>query len=814
LYTWSGVGNLLTESTGDDEVVIAIHDTGVDYNHIDLKDNIWYDPITGTPGYDFGDNDNDPMDEFGHGTFCAGITAAVTNNSKGIAGVSWNCKIMPIKVNEGAKDDFTLEAAYNGLIYAIDKGADVISMSWGFPMGIPLLHEVINYAYNQDIVLVAAAGNDDTVAKLYPAAYENVIAVAATDKYDDIVSFSNYGDWVDVAAPGFNILSLRAKDTDMYGDGSHIVYEDYYIANGTSFSCPHVAGLSALLLSKNQCPNPAEMVESIIKISSDELDSEKYVKHGRINAYNALNQESFAAVLNDIKKWEDVKETIDIYGTAWGENFKYYLLEIGNGENPNSWHLLENSSESQTGNLISLHTTGISEGLHAIRLKVVCDYGVYSDKTFIYVNNEADGTYQADIHVSNCYDSSTPEFGIKKFSTIQEGIKHAKSGDTIFTYDGIYFENIKSTFKSIKLIGQSKDWTIVEGNIKISYTSKAEVKGFKIRESDDDFLLKLHHSIKCEITHNILDASIFQDCLMLSSSSNNLISDNIIKPGVFDRGIHLISSDRNTITENTLICIYTGIEIRKLSKKNIINDNLFDNCYTAIKCDTAYNNKITNNTIKNSNYGMIIEFSVGNKIYKNNIEYSEEAAINGLYSLFNKIIGNRLTNNFFGVDLQLWISNNIYYNNFEESTARDAYHLNYPQNVWYKEKIIGKDMGNYWSDYKIKYPHVENKDNDGVWDEPYEILCNFDMEEPAEDKYPVVNPFDLTNLESIIEATVSETNNVDYGDVLSELETIQSFIEPFVYENLIYIVDQYYSDFAGENQDEFQLMEPFPDVQA
>lgn len=403
--------------TGSSDVVIAVIDSGVDYNHPDLAANIWNNtdeiPNNGIDddhngfvddvlGWDFVNNDNNPMDDNNHGTLCSGIAAAVTNNSIGIAGVCWNCKIMPVKgLNKDANgydDDLA-----NCIYYAVDNGADIISMSWGsYAPGKSLndvLYDSIIYAYGQGVVLVAAAGNNNVDFKAYPANWNQVIAVAATDQNDYKASFSNYGSWVDVAAPGVDILSTRL------GDG-------YETGSGTSLACPHVAGLAALLLSKYpQYPCPAQMVKSVIQYTTDEIEEDDLGSFGRINAYKALIMDPFAVDLDAVPNWEDVKGTIELKGTAWGDDLFYFTLEIGETENPSLWTELVNSSVPQSGVLFSLDTTGLDETVYTIRLQVVYIHGVYIDKKIIHVNNEADGSYDADIYVSNCYDSSTPGWG-------------------------------------------------------------------------------------------------------------------------------------------------------------------------------------------------------------------------------------------------------------------------------------------------------------------------------------------------------------------------------------------------------------------
>lgn len=281
--------------TGSTDVVVAVIDTGVYYEHRDLAANMWFNEAEryGDPnvdddnngfvddiwGYDFINDDVDPNDDKGHGTHCAGTIAAVGNNGVDITGVCWNARIMAVKFL-GADGRGDTADAIEAIVYAVDNGADILSNSWGGggdgfipPPGWPQdwpqsLNEAVQYAHDQGVVVVAAAGNNKSDNETYPAAYDNVIAVAATDQDDHRATFSNYGDWVDIAAPGVDILSLRAIDADT---SNVIVYNDYLMfASGTSMACPHVAGAAALLLSMDPCMT-AEEVEDFLIDSGDDI---------------------------------------------------------------------------------------------------------------------------------------------------------------------------------------------------------------------------------------------------------------------------------------------------------------------------------------------------------------------------------------------------------------------------------------------------------------------------------------------------------------------------------------------------------------
>ncbi|QCV55125.1 peptidase S8 [Thermoactinomyces vulgaris] len=252
---------------GSSNVTVAIVDTGVDYNHPDLQGKV-------IKGKDFVDNDDDPMDENMHGTHCAGIAAALTNNGVGIAGMAPKVKILAERVLD-ANGSGTLDSVAQGITHATDQGADVISLSLGSPQGASTLENAVNYAASKGAVVVAAAGNESTSAPSYPAYYEKAIAVAATDSNDKIASFSNYGSWVDVAAPGVNILST------VPGGG-------YQTASGTSMATPLVAGQAALLASQGKS---ASEIRQAIEGTADQISGTgQYWAHGRVNAAKSVSQ--------------------------------------------------------------------------------------------------------------------------------------------------------------------------------------------------------------------------------------------------------------------------------------------------------------------------------------------------------------------------------------------------------------------------------------------------------------------------------------------------------------------------------------------
>lgn len=283
------------------DISIAIVDDAVLVSHPDLQANIYINPneilngidddgngyVDDISGYDVADNDNDASppssassSNFSHGTHCAGIASAATNNGVGIASIGMNAKIIPVKCKPDATSGGSLPFAYKGLEYAIASNCDVISMSWGGGSYSNTYQILLDVAHSRGKVLVAAAGNSNLSAPMYPASYNHVISVAASDRQDAKAGFSNYGSFVDVTAPGKDIWSTVA--------GS-LAY-DY--KSGTSMACPLVSGLAALMLASNPGTIP-DSLESCLKRSCDNIDAQNsnYINKlgaGRVNAFNAL----------------------------------------------------------------------------------------------------------------------------------------------------------------------------------------------------------------------------------------------------------------------------------------------------------------------------------------------------------------------------------------------------------------------------------------------------------------------------------------------------------------------------------------------
>ena len=256
-------------TTGDRGIIVAILDTGIDPSHEDLNGKV-------VAEVNFTDSPT-PDDIEGHGTHIAGIAVASSNNGLGISGLAPESRLMNVKVADDTGRCRAVVVA-EGIVWAVDNGASVINISLEFKEPSPELENAVNYAWSRGAVIIAAAGNDGSDLPIYPAYYEKSIAVAATRQDDTLAPLSNYGDWVDVAAPGFNIYSTLPDDS-------------YGYKSGTSFASAYVSGMAALLFDiatdKNGNGRLNDEVRAAIEAGSREVGM-KGVGKGRIDAARSL----------------------------------------------------------------------------------------------------------------------------------------------------------------------------------------------------------------------------------------------------------------------------------------------------------------------------------------------------------------------------------------------------------------------------------------------------------------------------------------------------------------------------------------------
>lgn len=276
---------------GSATVVVGVIDTGIDYTHPDLKDNIWVNAVeaNGAPGvdddgngfiddvrgWDFVNEDNDPFDDHGHGTHVAGTSGAVGNNGIGVAGVNWRVKLMPLKFLSSGGSGSTADAI-EAILYAASFRVPITNNSWGGGRRSQALQDAIA---SSGALFVAAAGNRGSSTKMYPAGYdlENIVSVAATDASDQLARFSNFSStWVDLGAPGVDILSTLPNNR-------------YGVFSGTSMAAPHVAGVAALVLAQFPGTSTAGLKATILNSVDPNASLQgKTVTGGRLNALKAV----------------------------------------------------------------------------------------------------------------------------------------------------------------------------------------------------------------------------------------------------------------------------------------------------------------------------------------------------------------------------------------------------------------------------------------------------------------------------------------------------------------------------------------------
>jgi thermitase len=367
---------------GASETVIAIVDTGVEWDHPDLAANIWANSgeipdnhidddgngyIDDVRGWDFVDADNDPMDINGHGTHCSGIASAVTDNGIGIAGAGWTCRIMAARAgdSDGSFADADIVAA---LEYAADNGADVISMSFGGPTNSMTMSNAIDYAYSKGCFLVAAAGNKNTSAYSYPAAQSDVMAVAASTTNDYKTSYSNFGDWVDIAAPGGDNTDQK---NDIY---STYIGPSYEFLAGTSMATPLVAGIAGLVRAKHPDWTNSMVFHALQATADPVLDPvyKSVMGAGRVNAYRALAYNTYADISFPAPSSAVYDTVVNIIGSASWEGSGHYTVSTAEGRVSSEAGFIDinySTSRVSSGILAVWDNEGLS-GPYTIRLMV------------------------------------------------------------------------------------------------------------------------------------------------------------------------------------------------------------------------------------------------------------------------------------------------------------------------------------------------------------------------------------------------------------------------------------------------------------
>jgi len=567
----------LTTGNGSD-VVIAIIDTGVDWDHPDLVNNIWNN--TDEPcnvsndddgngyngdcrGYDFTDinttiytdtgytldngedyntTDNNPMDYHGHGTHCAGIAGAVGNNSIGVTGVCWNCSIMAVRAGFKIQHPTlgwvgTLETddVISAINYATDNNATIISMSFGGSHSAPM-QSAINNSYESGTILVAAAGNSGANSKQYPCGYNNVICVAWTNSDNSSNGDSNYGTWVDVAAPGSSIWSTY--------------YDDAYVStSGTSMATPMVAGAIGLIKSlfdKNQTDIRDALNSTGTVVDFSGVDIPKIDIHSAILSFDNINpsvslispgdgevnltlNQTFTCNMSD---WQLKNVTLEIWNSSdnlyYSKSinlsgiFKEKSFNVSNLDYDSyKWNckVYDNQSNfAYAGSNFSLFVQNISVSL------IYPSNGTNSNNNLIEFNCSAETESSKNlVNITfNLWNSSSSL--VYNFTSNISGTSNSSNFNYTFSDEGNYFWNCKSfNNESESYIGNSNFtfvYDITNPNINLldpsngaSYTSNSYTVnfGFNVSDNNDIANCSLIVNEAVSLTNNSVDKSLTQN---------------------------------------------------------------------------------------------------------------------------------------------------------------------------------------------------------------------------------------------------------------------------------------------------------------
>ena len=415
------------DTTRGEGAVVAVVDSGIDYNHPDLAANVWTNaaeiPANGIDddgngyvddvrGWDFANGDADPMDRHGHGTHVAGTIAAVGDNGIGVIGVAPAAHVMAVKGLDDTGSGYTSRLA-EAIVYAADNGADVINNSWGCSSRCPsdpAIEEAVRYAGSRGAVVVFAAGNSHDDVVFYSP--QNMtgpkpVVVAATNPSDQAASFSNFGALVDVSAPGAGpetgssaqpsrgILSLKSAQCDpSMCDPGLIVGGSYLRQAGTSMAAPQVSGALALIVSANPTLTVADLRRRLLGNSTDlgVAGDDTTFGAGRIDALAALQDVApFAlAEITAPTPSQLFGQGISIWGTAAARDFASYSVEVGLGASPSTWTsngIVLAGGQPVDGALASWNTQGYAAGLWTIRLVVSSPSGAREYRTPVSVDN-------------------------------------------------------------------------------------------------------------------------------------------------------------------------------------------------------------------------------------------------------------------------------------------------------------------------------------------------------------------------------------------------------------------------------------------
>ena len=662
--------------TGNKSIIIAIVDTGIDFDHPELDSKTWNNTaeipgnnidddgngyIDDVKGWDFINNDNYPDDDHFHGSHCSGIAAAETNNSQGVAGVCWNCTVMPVKCLSSSGSG-TWTSVSLSVRYAADNGADIISLSLGGSSYSSVLEDAVDYAHNKGVVVIAAAGNTGSKNFGYPAAYRNVISVTATTDTDQKASFSTYGYWTDIAAPGVDIYST--------------MIDSYAYKSGTSMSCPFVAGVAGLLLSNNSNLTN-DMIETILKSSTDPVTTTVYMGTGRINVKEALEKadSEIIAMIDSPFNGMISSGIVSITGTVQGAvNYSLYYAE---GIYPDSWTMISSSTTPITDSeLGQLNTYSLENGIYTIKLQATDNKNnTFIDYTHVTLDNQPLGI-TVNSPLNTTYFSPIIQFDItSEFGAVS--CSYSVDGQP-----GIALDSGNPDYYG---------WTntntdLAKGQHNVIFTCK--------NKYDDEN--------STEAVWFNISANIITGCSILDQA---------------DAIYYLISDIENNSAAGACINI-TAPNITLYCQDHLIDGISSTNTYGIYTGEN--NTNISKCRISDWNYGIYLKSSSGSTITGNKIEKNQQY---GMYlnSTENSIIYNNLFNNTDNIGLT------TYHPNTWNTTIAEG------DRIYSLGDYIG---GNYYTNPTgTGYSDTcTDTDNDGFCDESYTLNSENTDHLPLSDK--------------------------------------------------------------------------------